>query len=98
MTYKANLQLVRCCSLCLQLVDRASGFQNEVPDIWLTDGNPWEVKRNDVRFKVAFGGKVDKKDGKSVWTPAEEVSGSLLSAVTRSVIMVHKHKPIWLSQ
>mmetsp|Transcript_9136 Transcript_9136/g.24625 ORF Transcript_9136/g.24625 Transcript_9136/m.24625 type:complete len:866 (-) Transcript_9136:323-2920(-) len=56
-----------------QLVDRTTGYQNEVPDVWLTDGNPWEVKRNDVRFKVSFGGKVDKKDGKSVWTPAEEV-------------------------
>lgn len=36
----------------LQLVDPESGYQNEVPDIWLTDGNPWEVKRNDIRFKV----------------------------------------------
>eukprot|EP00967_Tisochrysis_lutea_P012993 scaffold14479_cov23-Tisochrysis_lutea.AAC.6 len=58
---------------CGSLVDRTTGYQNEVPDVWLTDGNPWEVKRNDVRFKVSFGGKVDKKDGKSVWTPAEEV-------------------------
>lgn len=64
-----------------QLVDPVTGYQNEVPDIWLTDGNPWEVKRNDVRFKVSFGGKVDKKDGKAVWVPSEEVSSSVTCVV-----------------
>jgi len=34
-----------------------NGYQAEVPDIWLTEGNPWEVKRNDVRFEVGFSGK-----------------------------------------
>ncbi|KAG1660964.1 hypothetical protein FOA52_005589 [Chlamydomonas sp. UWO 241] len=55
-----------------QAVD-ASGKQTEMPDIWLTDGNPWEIKRPDVRFEVCFGGKVEKKNGKSVWTPNEKV-------------------------
>jgi starch phosphorylase len=50
------------------------GYQAEVPDIWLTNGNPWEVKRGDIRFPVGFGGKVDAgKDGAAVWTPSEQV-------------------------
>lgn len=49
------------------------GYQAEVPDIWLEEGNPWEVKRNDVRFTVGFGGRTVTEKGKTVWTPAEKV-------------------------
>jgi starch phosphorylase len=60
-----------------QLVD-SKGYQREVPDIWLTQGNPWEIPRHDIKFRVGFGGKVEKKteNGKevSVWKPSEEVS------------------------
>lgn len=35
----------------MQLID-ASGQQREAPDVWLQDGNPWEIRRNDIRFKV----------------------------------------------
>jgi starch phosphorylase len=62
----------------LQLVD-SKGYQREVPDIWLTQGNPWEIPRHDIKFRVGFGGKVEKKteNGKevSVWKPSEEVGG-----------------------
>jgi starch phosphorylase len=50
--------------------------QVEVPDIWLTNGNPWEVKREDVRFEVCFGGStapVAGKGGRAKWTPSERV-------------------------
>lgn len=50
-----------------------NGYQTEVPDIWLTEGNPWEVKRNDVRFEVGFSGKTVTEKGKTVWTPGEKV-------------------------
>lgn len=59
-----------------QLID-SKGYQREVPDIWLTQGNPWEIPRHDIKYKVGFGGTVDRKtvDGKEVstWKPAEEV-------------------------
>ncbi|KAJ9506352.1 hypothetical protein QJQ45_004972 [Haematococcus lacustris] len=62
-----------------QLVD-GKGYQREVPDIWLTQGNPWEVARYEIKYKVGFGGKVEKKtvDGVevSVWTPSEEHLGA----------------------
>ena len=44
------------------------GFQQELPDIWLTNGNPWEIARPEVTYKVGFYGSVDK----SKWTPAEQ--------------------------
>lgn len=33
------------------------GLQVERPDYWLTQGNPWEIERHDVRYQVRFYGK-----------------------------------------
>ncbi|CAL6297412.1 unnamed protein product [Bathycoccus prasinos] len=33
------------------------GKQVELPDYWLTSGNPWEVERLDVTYKVRFYGR-----------------------------------------
>jgi len=52
------------------------GGQVEVPDYWLMEGFPWEVRRSDVKHLVQFYGKVRKemKDGKeiSIWEEGEE--------------------------
>ncbi|HYP83189.1 glycogen/starch/alpha-glucan phosphorylase [Variovorax sp.] len=40
------------------------GQQVETPDYWLTHGNPWEFARPEVRFRVRFGGHVQKREGK----------------------------------
>ncbi len=39
------------------------GRQVEVPDYWLTRGNPWEFPRPEVTYRVRFGGHVVKQDG-----------------------------------
>ena len=61
--------------LCDQSISQ-DGFQTESPDIWLTEGNPWEVRR-DIKFVVGFAGKTEKKvvNGKevTVWTPSQQV-------------------------
>lgn len=49
------------------------GYQAEVPDIWLEQGNPWEVKRHDIRFEVGFSGKTVTDKGKTTWVPGEKV-------------------------
>lgn len=36
----------------------ADGSQVEIPDYWLTLGNPWEVERLDVCYEVRFGGTI----------------------------------------
>jgi glycogen phosphorylase len=48
------------------------GRQAELPDVWLTNGNPWEVKREGVTAPVGFYGSVDAATGK--WAPAEVVT------------------------
>ncbi|KAJ1479642.1 glycosyl transferase, partial [Baffinella frigidus] len=35
-----------------------NGEQVELPDSWLTEGNPWEVERLDVQYTIRFFGKV----------------------------------------
>ena len=43
------------------------GYQTEVPDEWLKNGFPFEVKRPDYAYEVKFGGnvRVEVKDGKN---------------------------------
>jgi starch phosphorylase len=47
------------------------GYQIEVPDNWLKDGNPFEIKRDEYRYEVKFGGYVrsyqDEKTGNYVF-------------------------------
>ena len=52
---------------CEQGLDK--GQQKEMPDIWLTNGNPWEIERPEIKYKIGFYGKVDNFK----WTPAETV-------------------------
>lgn len=53
------------------------GFQTEVPDYWLSLGNPWEIERIDVAYDVGFRGSVRsaRVNGSlvHVWEPAERV-------------------------
>lgn len=43
-----------------------NGYQWEAPDFWLSEGNPWEIERIDVQYKVQFYGntRVENRDGK----------------------------------
>jgi len=56
-------------SAVLQAID-AKGYQQELPDIWLTNGNPWEIGRPEITYKIGFYGTVDNFK----WSPAEEVT------------------------
>ena len=55
----------------LQAIDE-KGYQQELPDIWLSNGNPWEIPRPDITFKIGFYGSVDNFK----WSPGETVSGA----------------------
>jgi glycogen phosphorylase len=57
------------------------GWQIELPEDWLSAGNPWEFERPEVTYIVSFGGTVETiedRDGdeaaRSVWEPAESVN------------------------
>ena len=54
------------------------GFQDEEPDHWLRDGNPWELRRPEYIQRIHFGGhteyyKDDKGNEKARWVNTHDV-------------------------
>ncbi|MBE2255300.1 MAG: glycogen/starch/alpha-glucan phosphorylase [Ignavibacteria bacterium] len=59
--------------------DFENGYQIEKPDNWLKSGNPWEILRNEIIYKVKFSGNVSTStdiNGKLnfKWNSAEEIN------------------------
>jgi len=56
-----------------------NGCQVEFPDDWLRNGNPWEIERPEIQYKVKFGGYVQSViiDGKPkyTWNESEAIIG-----------------------
>ncbi len=55
------------------------GWQVELPEDWLSSGNPWEFERPEVAYTIGFGGTVDVVENEEdarryVWHPAETVN------------------------
>jgi glycogen phosphorylase len=54
-----------------------NGRQVEHPDHWMRLGNPWEIARPELRYRVGFGGRVEAEgSGDSAsrrWQPAESI-------------------------
>lgn len=50
------------------------GRQIEAPEDWLQQEHTWEFERPEAAFTIGYGGRVDSKDGQTVWTPSETVS------------------------
>ena len=55
------------------------GWQLELPEDWLSSGNPWEFERPEVSYTIGFGGTVEtieSDDGTTRyrWDPAETVN------------------------
>jgi len=49
------------------------GRQVEVPDYWLTHGNPWEFPRPEVTHRVQFGGQVVQEGDRYKWVDTHDV-------------------------
>lgn len=54
------------------------GYQIEQPDNWLTYGNPWEILRRELTYRIKFNGKVTivpKENGelKFDWVDTEDI-------------------------
>ncbi|NCY25340.1 MAG: glycogen/starch/alpha-glucan phosphorylase, partial [Alphaproteobacteria bacterium] len=51
------------------------GWQREVPEDWLTFGNPWEFARPEIAHEIGFGGNITAIDGRDgprqLWQPGE---------------------------
>ena len=54
-----------------------SGWQQETPEDWLVNGNPWEFVRPEYNYAIGFGGWVEMVEHEErtshVWHPAETV-------------------------
>ena len=56
------------------------GWQFEITDKWLRNGNPWEIARSEIAYEVKFGGHVEawtdeKGRLRRRWIPETEVKG-----------------------
>ncbi|MGA7393938.1 MAG: glycogen/starch/alpha-glucan phosphorylase [Terrimicrobiaceae bacterium] len=56
------------------------GWQQEITDKWLRNGNPWEIPRSEISYEVKFGGHTeawtDEQGRYQVrWIPETEVKG-----------------------
>jgi starch phosphorylase len=54
------------------------GWQQETPEDWLANGNPWEFERPECNYAIGFGGSVEMVHGddertRHIWHPAETV-------------------------
>lgn len=49
------------------------GYQVEIPDYWLTRGNPWEIERLDVTYPVRFYGHVESTGNGFKWRGGQVV-------------------------
>ena len=52
------------------------GWQVELPETWLSHGNPWEFDRRESAYRIGFGGEVLSEGQGVVWKPAELVEAS----------------------
>ncbi len=52
------------------------GYQIELPDDWLKDGNPFEVKRAEYAVEVKFGGyvRVENRDGRNYFVYRTDIN------------------------
>ncbi|KUR76289.1 glycogen/starch/alpha-glucan phosphorylase [Novosphingobium sp. Fuku2-ISO-50] len=52
------------------------GWQVELPETWLSHGNPWEFPRRESAYLIGFGGEVVDRGETVEWIPAEQVEAS----------------------
>ncbi|MXO61011.1 glycogen/starch/alpha-glucan family phosphorylase [Altererythrobacter salegens] len=54
------------------------GWQVELPETWLSHGNPWEFDRRESAYRIGFGGEVVEAGGGVMWQPAEVIEASAI--------------------
>lgn len=58
-----------------------NGYQQEMPDHWLRDGNPWELERPEFTQRVKFGGHTEFHRNASGWMEVQWVNTNDVLAV-----------------
>lgn len=52
------------------------GWQVELPETWLSHGNPWEFPRRECAYLIGFGGEVVDRGDAVEWIAGEQVEAS----------------------
>jgi starch phosphorylase len=68
-----------------QIID---GFQVEVPDNWLKDGYPFELRRPEYCYEIKFGGHVEQRAGEDGQLHFEQVGYQSVLAVAYDMPIV----------
>ncbi len=68
-----------------QIID---GFQVEVPDNWLKDGYPFELRRPEYCYEIKFGGRVEQRAGEDGQLRFEHVDYQSVLAVAYDMPIV----------
>ncbi|AFJ02769.1 Glycogen phosphorylase [Methylophaga frappieri] len=58
-----------------------NGYQQEMPDHWLRDGNPWELERPEYTRRIKFGGHTEYHRSASGWMEVQWVATNDVLAV-----------------
>ncbi|GAB2024305.1 glycogen/starch/alpha-glucan phosphorylase [Lactovum odontotermitis] len=71
------------------------GYQVELPDVWLKDGNPWEVRRFDKTVEVKFGGNVWMEDlGHGRYKPHFENQETILAVPYDTAMVGYENETV----
>src|SRR3546814_11066168 len=65
----------------------SDGWQVELPETWLTHGNPWEFERREARYEIGFGGRFatsEKQDARTRQTE-QRTCGDACGSTARSL-------------
>lgn len=64
-----------------------NGNQVESPDNWLTHGNPWEVRRDDIMFPVGYYGHTEQYVDAQGNTRSRWISGETIMAMAYDILI-----------
>lgn len=68
------------------------GYQDETPDYWLSHGNPWEFRRDDIKYDVQFYGYVATKMNDAGESRLSWEGGEKMYAIAYDMPIPGKHK------
>jgi starch phosphorylase len=70
------------------------GYQVELPEYWLKEGNVWEIRRSDLAVEVRFGGEVRFEDHGGHWTFVHEKYESVLAVPYDVPVIGYRNKTV----
>ena len=71
-----------------------NGYQVELPENWLKEGNVWEIRRPDKSIEVKFGGEIESSESNGVLTFNHKNYESVLAVPYDTPIIGYKNNTV----